>query len=101
MSSKILTSNKLIGIEIIENAISIDEALISILKIELKQLKKYKENETNEENLRRTIHLIRNIIIALTLTDDKLKLGIELYNNDVLENKNPNKHINSLIDRNK
>jgi hypothetical protein len=82
------TSNKLIGKRIIESALSLDEALTDILKKEAKVLKAGTKDGTNPEELLKIISLIRNIIMALTLTDYRLKTGIDLYlgnkeNNDI------------------
>lgn len=73
------TDNRLIGIKIIENAIKLDETLIEILKKESRILKVGSKGEINPDELQKINSLIRNIIMVLTLTDDRIKTGINLY----------------------
>lgn len=73
-----------IGKKMIEAAISLDESLVEILKIEikrLKQLSKDKDVSTFTE-LQKTNNLIKNIIMSLMLTDEKIKTGINLCLNN-------------------
>lgn len=72
-------SNRLIGIKIIESAIALDDALVEILIKESKILKVGTKNGISPEDLSRINTLIRNIIMVLTLTDDRIKTGINLY----------------------
>ena len=71
-------SNELIGKKMIENAVNLDESLAEILKVEVRRLKQLIKINTAPEELLRTNHLIKNIIIALTITDEKIKTGIDL-----------------------
>ncbi len=72
----------------IKTAINFDESLAEILKIEVKRLKKLaKCNNTSNtietfEELRKTNNLIRNIILALTITDERIRIGIDLCIDD-------------------
>ncbi|MDD4503955.1 MAG: hypothetical protein PHS15_03895 [Clostridiaceae bacterium] len=72
------SSNELIGRKMIETAVSLDESLIEILKIEIRRLKQLAKTNNAPEELHRTNNLIRNIIMALTITDEKIKTGIDL-----------------------
>lgn len=73
------TSNKLIGKRIIDSAINLDEVLTEILKKEAKVLTVGTKGGASPEELLKINSLIRNIIMALTLTDDRIKTGINLY----------------------
>lgn len=71
--------NILIGKKLIEAAISLDESLIDLLNVEVKRLKQLTRSNYDSDELQRTNNLVRNIIIAITLTDEKIKAGIDLY----------------------
>ena len=71
-------SSKIIGKKMIETAVHLDESLAEILKVEVKRLKQLAKSSNALEELQRTNHIIKNIIIALTITDEKIKTGIEL-----------------------
>lgn len=69
----------------IKTAINFDESLVEILKIEVKRLKKLARNSNSTEafeELQKTNNLIRNIILALTITDERIRLGIDLCMDD-------------------
>jgi hypothetical protein len=72
-------NNNLIAKKMIEAAVSLDESLVEILRIEVKRLKQLLKGSSNIEELQRTNNLIKTIIMALTITDEKIKTGIELY----------------------
>ena len=72
-------NNSLIGEKIIQNAINLDQALVEILKLEVKRMKKLAKTDDGLKELQKTNFLIKNIIIALTISDDKLQTGIDLY----------------------
>lgn len=74
--------NKMIGRKMIENAINLDESLAEILKVEVKKLKQLAKTTNTPEELLRTNNLIKNIIIALTLTEEKIRMGIDLCFSD-------------------
>lgn len=69
----------LLGKRMIETAINLDESLVDLLKIETRRLKQIIKEKNNFEEVQKTIKLVRNIIIVLTLTDEKIKTGLELY----------------------
>lgn len=76
-------SSKLIGKKMIETAVSLDEALAEILKVEVKRLKQLAKSNNSPEDLQKTNRIIKNIIIALTITDEKIRTGIDLcFNSD-------------------
>ena len=72
-------NKSLIGEKIIQNAINLDQALVEILKLEVKRMKKLAKTDDGLKELQKTNFLIKNIIIALTISDDKLQTGIDLY----------------------
>lgn len=74
-----------IGKRLILDAIGIDEALADILKLQVKKARGalVLGNETNEmEELTKTL---KNIIMALTLTEEKIETGVMLLNSDKAE----------------
>jgi len=71
-----------IGKKIIENAVKLDESLVDILKIEVRRLKQSIKSNNNLDELQRTNNLIKNIIIALTITDERIQTGIDLCMNN-------------------
>jgi hypothetical protein len=73
--------NRLIARKMIETAIKFDESLVEILKVEVKRLKQLAKSNSNSdiEELQKTNRLIKNIIIALSITDEKIKTGIDFY----------------------
>jgi hypothetical protein len=70
--------NKSIGRRLINTAVNLDESLEEILRMEVKRLKQSTKNDSDLEELRKTSHIIKNILIALMITDEKLRTGIEL-----------------------
>lgn len=68
-----------IGKKIIETAINFDESLVEILKIEVKRVKQLLKNNYNPIELQKTSKLIKYIIMALIITDEKMKAGIDFY----------------------
>lgn len=74
--------NKLIGKKMIENAINLDESLAEILRLEVRKLKILMKTANSPEELLKTNNMIKNIIIALTLTEEKIKMGIDLCCSD-------------------
>lgn len=77
MDEKVI-DNKLIGKKMIETAISLDESLVEILKVEIRGLKQLAKNNNAPEEMHKINNLIKNIIIALTITDEKIRTGIDL-----------------------
>lgn len=73
--------NRLIGKKMIETAINLDESLAELLKIEVKRLKQLTKSDNALEELQRSNKLIKNIIMALTITDERIKTALELYFN--------------------
>lgn len=69
---------KLIGKRLIEAAVNLDESLVEILKVEVKRLKQLAKNNNDIAELQRINNLIKNIILALTITDEKIRTGIDL-----------------------
>lgn len=73
-----LLYNELIGKKMIETALNLDESLVEILNIEVKRLKQLVEGNNAPEEMQRTNNLVKNVILALTITDEKIKTGIDL-----------------------
>lgn len=65
------------GISIIKSAVSLDEALSDMLKLEVSSLKK-SVNNASVDDFTKLHSLLRNIISALILTSEKIQTGIEL-----------------------
>lgn len=73
-----MNNNRLIGERIINNTINIEEALTEILKVEVKRLKKLAKTDNTLEELQITNRLINNIIITFMLTDERIRIGVDL-----------------------
>lgn len=76
------TCNESIGKKMIEVALNLDESLVEILRIEVKRLKQLTKGDYAPEEMKRTNNLIRNIIMALAITDEKIKTGIDLCSSE-------------------
>lgn len=74
--------NSLIGKKIIETAVNLDESLVEILRMEVKRMKQLAKSDIAANEFQKTNNIIRNIIIALLITDEKIKTGIDLYMNN-------------------
>jgi hypothetical protein len=72
----------LIGRKLIETAIKTDAVLVEILKIEVKRLKKLAKSNNSLEEIQKINSLIMKAILAFTITDEKVKTGIELCMDD-------------------
>jgi hypothetical protein len=73
------TENRLIGKKIIETAVNLDESLVEILRIEVKRLKQLAKSDNATDELLKTSNLIKTIIMALTITDEKIRTGIDFF----------------------
>jgi len=62
----------------IESAVIMDENLAELLKVETKRMKKLINTNPSTDELIKINTLIKNIIYAMTLTDEKIKNGIKL-----------------------
>lgn len=71
--------NVMIGKRMIKTALDLDESLSELLKVEVRRLKQLAKDKTTFEDIQRTNNLIRNVIIAITLTEEIIKTGLELY----------------------
>lgn len=69
-----------LGKRMIEAAVNLDEALFGLLKVEIRRLNNAfkKKDGTTEEEQRRIMHLIRNLIVAIQLTNEKIETGLDL-----------------------
>lgn len=68
----------LIGIKIIEAGIKLDEGLADLLKFQVKSLKRLVKDESPIDEIQKANVLLRNIIIALNMTEEKIRSGISL-----------------------
>ncbi|NLN43680.1 MAG: hypothetical protein GX152_05745 [Methanosarcina sp.] len=59
-----------------------DESLVEILRMEVKRMKQLAKSDIAADEFQKTNNTIKNIIIALLITDEKLKTGIDLYMNN-------------------
>lgn len=75
-----------IGKQLIVNAISIDETLNEILKLEIKKVKNALNTQYEVDSIDALTKTLRNVIIALTLTEEKIKTGMILWNTDNKDN---------------
>ncbi|HWR19665.1 MAG TPA: hypothetical protein VN608_08580 [Clostridia bacterium] len=73
--------NASLGKSLILDAVNMDEALAELLKVEVKRLKKLVKEDAFFEEAQKTHTLLRYIIMALTLTDEKINVGINLCKN--------------------
>lgn len=71
----------LLGKKIVETAIKMDESLADLLKIEIKRLRQIPTTTGDYEEMHHIMKLVRSIIIAITLTDEKIRNGLDLYRN--------------------
>lgn len=75
-----------IGKQLIVNAISIDETLNEILKLQIKKVKNALNTQYEVDSIDALTKTLRNVIIALTLTEEKIKTGMILWNTDSKDN---------------
>jgi hypothetical protein len=68
-----------IGKRMIDVALNMDESLVDLLRIEIKRLKQVMRNNGTLDEMQKTINLVRSIIITISLTDEKIKTGLDLY----------------------
>ncbi|SET70425.1 hypothetical protein SAMN05660297_03211 [Natronincola peptidivorans] len=67
-----------LGKAMIETALLVDENLASLLKVEAQKIRKLLKSDVSLEELETTNTLIKNIIMAMMLTDEKMRYGLEL-----------------------
>lgn len=72
----------LMGKKIIIAGINIDEGLAELLKFQIKSLKRLVKDNSPIDEIQKANSLLRNIIIALSISDEKIKLGIALCEED-------------------
>ncbi len=75
-------NNTSLGKTLILAAINLDEALAELLKLEIRRLKQLLREDSYLEEVQKTHNLIRYIIMALTLTDEKINTGMILYKDE-------------------
>ena len=81
-----ISQNYDIGKQLIVNAIKIDETLNEILRLEIRKVKKALNTDHEVDSINALSKTLRNVIIALTLTEEKIKTGMILCNVDSKEN---------------
>lgn len=79
MECEAMSNKKLIGEQLIKTTINFEEALVEILKVEVKRIKKLSKTHIDSEEFKKTNRLINNIVMAFILTDERIKMGVELY----------------------
>jgi hypothetical protein len=75
-----------IGKQLIINAIKIDETLNEILKLEIRKVRKSLNTDNEVDSINALSKTLRNVIIALTLTEEKIKTGMSFWNTDSKDN---------------
>ena len=75
-----------IGKQLIINAIKIDETLNEILKLEIRKVRKALNTDNEVDSINALSKTLRNVIIALTLTEEKIKTGMSLWNTNSKDN---------------
>lgn len=70
--------NAVLGKKLITAAVNLDEALAELLKVEIRRLKQLSKCDTHLEEFQKTINIVRSVVMALTLTEDKIKTGVSL-----------------------
>jgi len=77
----------MVALKMLKAAVDIDESLVKILKSQIKRLGQMAKGKTDVEELQKINALIKNIIIALCLAEEKIKTGMELYLSDRADDK--------------
>jgi phage terminase Nu1 subunit (DNA packaging protein) len=72
----------LIGRRIIEAGIKLDEGLADLLKFQVRTLKELVKSGSPIDEIQKANALLRDIIIALSLTEEKIRSGILLCEKD-------------------
>ena len=80
-------NNASLGKSLILAAVDLDEAIAELLKLEIKRIKKLTKEASFLEEVHKTHILVRYIIMALIMTDEKINTGMILCN-DEDQNKN-------------
>lgn len=83
--------NEDVGRKMIETAAEIDESVSELLKIEVKRLKQALKSGTSTDELRHAGYLIKYFIMILTLSEEKMRAGIELCCSSKCETVTPGK----------
>lgn len=78
---------RMVALKMLKAAVDIDESLVKILKSQIKRLGQMAKGKTDVEELQKINALIKNIIIALCLAEEKIKTGMELYLSDRADDK--------------
>ncbi len=75
-----LDDERRLGLKIIQTAVKIEESLAELLKFNVTKMKKLSRKKGDEsiEEIFEINKVTRNIIIALTLTDERIRMGLEL-----------------------
>ncbi len=69
-----------LGKRLIDSAVTIDEALAEMLKLEIKRAKKTINIQYEKDSISNLIRVLRTVIATLILTEEKIKIGMELCN---------------------
>lgn len=67
-----------LGIKLIETAIKLDQRLADLLMLEIKKMRKLLNTDISSEQLLYVNVSLQKIIYALTMTEEKIKCGIDL-----------------------
>ena len=80
-----LSKSQQTGTKIILTALKVEEALAELLKGETKKMKMTLGNEDCIEELKKINTLLKNTIIAMMMTEEKIRMGISFYEKDTEE----------------
>lgn len=69
------------GRKLIESAIKLDESLAELLKVEVSKMKKLNRYNESVDEIARANTLLKNVIMAMMITDEKIRNGINLCKN--------------------
>jgi hypothetical protein len=69
-----------VGINLINSAIKMDLALAELLKVEVSNMKKLIKSGASTEELQKLNIVVRNVILGLVMTEEKIRSGIMLCN---------------------
>lgn len=70
------------GKKIIEAGIKLDEGIADLLKFQVRALKELVKNESPIDEIHKANILLRDIILALNITEEKIRSGILLCEKD-------------------
>lgn len=68
-----------VGKRMVETAIDLEESLAELLRTEVRRLRLLIKSENALEQVHSANTLVRTIIMTITLTEERIRTGLELY----------------------